>query len=72
MRRPLRHPLADLNDPPQPLQQVHRLVRRQPVLVEQRSFRNVARAGRVRIAATHRAVHWTALGRHPGLGPWHA
>ena len=35
MGRPLRHPLPHLNDSPQLLQQVQRLVRRKPVLVQQ-------------------------------------
>lgn len=34
VRRPLRHPLPHLNDPAQPFEQVHRLVRGQPVLVQ--------------------------------------
>ena len=39
MRRPLRHRLPHLNDPAQPLMQVHRLVRGQPLLIQQ--FENV-------------------------------
>ena len=35
MRCPLCHPLPHLNDSPQSLQEVHRLERSQPVLVQQ-------------------------------------